>query len=80
MRAFRAPFLAYGLYQKVHSTRVWSGKRPLIVLRGHTLSARVAAYAGRWGGGDIVMRRDSDTQPLGPTRFILLPDGSLELR
>lgn len=79
-QALRAPFLAYNFYQQVHSTRAWSGKRPLIVVRGRSFANRVAAYAGRWGGGDVVMPVAAHTAPLGPTRYLLHDDGRLELR
>ena len=74
------PLLAYRFYLLVHNTRLWAGKRPLVLVRGRSLSSRVAAYAGSWGGGDVVMLSRSGEALLGPTRFLLLPDGSLELR
>ena len=80
LRFVQAPLLAYNLYQQVHSTKLWSGKRPLVLVRGRTLSSRVAAFAGRWGGGDVVMPAAPGTAPLGATRYLLLDDGSLELR
>lgn len=80
MRLLGVPLLAYRFYLHVHSIKLWSGKRPLILVRGRRLSARVAAYAGRWGGGDVVMPSESNTPPLGPTRYFLLPDGRLKLR
>ncbi len=80
LRLLRAPLLAYQFYLLVQNTKLWSGKRPLIIIRGCSLSSRVAAYAARWGGGDVVMPRVSDKPILEPTRYLLLPDGSLELR
>lgn len=80
VRVLRAPLVAYSLYQQVHSTKLWSGKRPLIVVRSRSLASRVAAYAGRWGGGDVVMRASGVVAPLGPTRYLLHDDGKLELR
>ena len=80
LRLLRVPLLAYRFYALVHNTRQWSGKRPLILVRGRTLSSRVAAYAGTWGGGDAVKADFADEPPLGPTRYTLLRDGSLELR
>ena len=74
------PLLAYRFYLLVQNTRLWAGKRPLVLVRGRSLSSRVAAYAGSWGGGDVVMPSRSGDTLLGPTRFLLLPDGSLELR
>lgn len=80
LRIVRAPFLAYDLYQKVHNTKLWSGKRPLVLVLGRSMSSRVAARAARWGGGDVVMPAGADKEVLGPTRYLLLEDGSLELR
>lgn len=76
----RAPLLAYRFYQYVHGIKLWSGKRPLILVRGRRLSSRLAAYAGTWGGGDVVKADLSDSAPLGPTRFVLAADGSLKLK
>jgi hypothetical protein len=80
VRLMRVPVLAYRFYLLVYNTKLWSGRRPLILVRGRSLSSRVAAYAGRWGGGDVVMPSESGKSLLGPTRYLLLPDGSLELR
>ena len=80
LQAVQAPLLAYNFYQQVHSIKLWSGKRPLVLVRGRTLSSRVAAFAGRWGGGDVVMPATPGIAPLGATRYLLLEDGSLELR
>jgi len=77
-RLLLAPLLAYRFYLLVHNTKLWSGKRPLVLIRGRSLSSRIAAYAGSWGGGDIVKADAPDERPLGPTRFILQPDGKLE--
>ncbi|MDJ0709275.1 MAG: hypothetical protein QNJ14_02740 [Woeseiaceae bacterium] len=79
VRLFLAPLLAYRFYLLVHNTKLWAGKRPLILVRGRGLSSRVAAYSGHWGGGDVVMADQTDEAPLGPTRFVLTPDGSLKL-
>ena len=80
VRIILAPLLAYRFYLLIHNTKLWSGKRPLILIRGRSLSSRIAAYAGRWGGGDVVMLQESGRSLLGPARYLLLPDGSLELR
>lgn len=79
-KILRAPFLAYDLYQQVHSTKLWSGKRPLIVVRDRGFASRVAAYAGKWGGGDVAMPAVPDQAPLGPTRYVFDADGNLRLR
>ncbi len=79
VRWLMAPILAYRFYLLVHSTKLWSGKRPLVLVRGRRLSSRVAAYAGRWGGGDVVKADFLDQPPLGPTRYLLDPDGKLQL-
>lgn len=78
-RLFLALPLAYQFYLVVSNTKLWSGKRPLVFVRGRTLACRVAAIAGRWGGGDVVMPGEPGLRPLKPTRFLLLSDGSLEL-
>lgn len=80
LKFLRAPVLAYRIYLLAHNTRLWGGKRPLILVRGSALSARIAAYAGSWGGGDVVKADQLDEPPLGPTRFVLQPDGKLRLR
>ena len=80
LKFLKAPFLAYNLYQQVHSTKLWSGKRPLVLVRGRSFTSRLAAYAGRLGGGDIVMPSSADAAPLGSVRYLLLEDGDLELR
>lgn len=79
MRIALAPLLAYRFYLLVHNTRLWGGKRPLILLRGRSLASRIAAYAGTWGGGDVVKAGTQDESALGPTRYVLQPDGRLEL-
>jgi hypothetical protein len=80
MKALRAPYLAYALYQQVHSTKLWSGKRPLVLVRGRSFASRIAAHAARWGGGDVVMPAIAGVVPLGPTRFELDAKGQLKLR
>ena len=79
-RFLHAPRLAYQFYLLVHSTKLWSGRRPLILVQDRRLSSRVAAYAGKWGGGDVVQAESATKPPLGPTRYLLGPDGRLELR
>jgi len=76
----RSPLLAYRFYLLIHNTRLWSGKRPLILIRGRGFVSRLAAHAGTWGGGDVVMPYRNSESPLGPTRYLLQPDGKLELR
>jgi hypothetical protein len=80
LKTLRTPFLAYNLYQQVHSTKLWSGKRPLVLVRGRSFASRLAAFAGRFGGGDIVMPSSAEAAPLGSARYLLLDDGNLELR
>ena len=79
LRLLRVPVLSYRLYLLVHNTKLWSGKRPLILVRGRSLSSRVAAYAGTWGGGDVVKADANDAAPLGPTRFLADSEGNLKL-
>ena len=80
VRLCLAPLLAYRIYLLAHNTRLWGGKRPLILVRGRSLVSRIAAYAGSWGGGDVVKADLSNEPPLGPTRFILDRDGNLSIR
>ncbi len=80
LKLLGTPLLAYELYQQVHSTKLWSGKRPLVLVRGRSFASRLAAYAGRFGGGDIVMPSSRETKPMRPVRYLLLDDGTLELR
>lgn len=79
MRFLLVPLLAYRFYLLVQNTKLWSGKRPLILVRGRSLSSRVAAYAGTWGGGDVVKADQTDAAPLGPARFLLDADGNLKV-
>jgi UDP-N-acetylglucosamine 2-epimerase (non-hydrolysing) len=48
------PRTVYGCYEYVRSAKLWTGKRPLVVVHGDTLSTWLGAVAGRWGGGDVV--------------------------
>jgi UDP-N-acetylglucosamine 2-epimerase (non-hydrolysing) len=48
------PSTAYRCYEYVKSVKLWTGKRPLVVVHGDTLSTWLGAVTGRWGGGDIV--------------------------
>ena len=79
LRVLLAPVLAYRFYLLVHNTKLWAGKRPLVLVRGRSLSSRVAAFAGKWGGGDVVKADLSDESPLSQTRFVLAEDGTLKL-
>lgn len=78
VRMLIAPLLAYRFYQLIHNTKLWSGKRPLVLVRGRSFTSRVAAYAGTWGGGDVVKADLDDHPPLGPTRFVLDAEGKLQ--
>ena len=79
VRILLAPVLAYQFYLLVQNTKLWAGKRPLVLVRGRRLSSRVAAFASKWGGGDIVKADLSDEPALSQTRFVLAEDGRLEL-
>lgn len=48
------PVTAYRCYNYVHGVRLWTGKSPLVVLDGNSLSTGLARVAGRWGGGQLV--------------------------
>ncbi len=79
LRFLRSLVLCYRFYQLVHGVKLWSGSRPLILIRERSFSGRVAAYAGTWGGGDVVMPETAGETPYGPTRFILDENGELKL-
>ena len=79
LRCMRGVGFGYHFYQVVHATKLWSGKRPLILVQGRSFSSRVAAYVGTWAGGDVVMPVVEGIAPLGPTRFMLDADGNLVL-
>ena len=61
LKVLKAPLLAYNLYQQVHSTKLWSGKRPLVLVRGRSFASRLAAYSAKGGGGDIVQAEADDS-------------------
>ena len=80
LRLVLAPLLAYRFYNLVHNTKLWGGKRPLLLLCGRGLTSQISARAGTWGGGDVVKADLNDEQPLGPTRFFLDSNGRLRMR
>jgi UDP-N-acetylglucosamine 2-epimerase (non-hydrolysing) len=48
------PKTVHDCFRYVNATKLWTGKRPLVIVHGDTLSTWLGAVAGRWGGGDIV--------------------------
>lgn len=48
------PRTFFRCFDYVRSVKLWSGKRPLVIVHGDTLSTWLGAVAGDWGGGDIV--------------------------
>ncbi len=48
------PKTVYDCYHYVHGVKTWTGKSPLVVVHGDTLSTWLGAVAGHWGGGAIV--------------------------
>ena len=80
LRFLRGLGLGYRFYQVVHGTKLWSGKRPLVIVRGRSFASRIAAYTGTWGGGDVVMPTVEGELPLGPARFVLDGNGNLKVR
>ena len=48
------PKTFYDIYHYIHGVKTWTGKSPLVVVHGDTLSTRIAAVAGHWGGGAVV--------------------------
>ncbi len=79
VRMILVPILAYRFYLFVHNTRLWAGRRPLLLIRGRSLASQVAAFAGSLGGGDVVKADLNTEPPLRKTRFVLDLDGRLRL-
>ncbi|MGI9263834.1 MAG: hypothetical protein ACR2QU_02820 [Gammaproteobacteria bacterium] len=48
------PLTLNDCFRYVHSVKLWTTRRPMVVVCGRELLAWVGAVAGRWGGGDIV--------------------------
>ena len=48
------PKTVHDCFRYVNSVKLWTGKRPLVIVHGDTLSTWLGAVAGHWGGGDIV--------------------------
>jgi len=48
------PKTFYDCYRYISGVKLWTGKRPLVIVHGDTLSTWLGAVAGHWGGGDIV--------------------------
>jgi len=48
------PATIFRCYRYVSSEKSRSGKRPLVIVHGDTLSTWLGALAGAWGGGDVV--------------------------
>lgn len=48
------PKTLHDCFRYVNGVKLWTGKRPLVVVHGDTLSTWLGAVAGHWGGGDIV--------------------------
>lgn len=80
LRYLRGLGFGYRFYQHVHATKLWSGKRPLILLQDRSFTSRIAAYTGTWAGGDVVMPEVEGVVPFGPTRFVLDTNGNMTLR
>ena len=48
------PSTVYRFFHYVSGVKAWTGRRPLIVVHGGSMSTWLGAVAGSWGGGDIV--------------------------
>jgi len=48
------PATMYRCFRYVGGVKLWTTKRPLVVVHGDTLSTWLGAVAARWGGGDVV--------------------------
>jgi UDP-N-acetylglucosamine 2-epimerase (non-hydrolysing) len=47
------PSTFYRCYRYVGGVKMWTTRRPLVVVHGDTLSTWLGAVAGHWGGGDV---------------------------
>ena len=63
-RILLAPTLAYRFYNLVHNSKLWGGKRPLLLLRQRGLGSQIVAHAGSGDGGDMVKADLNDEPPL----------------
>jgi len=83
------PSTLYRCFRYVGGVKMWTTRRPLVVIHGDTLSTWIGALAGSWGGGDVVHLESGltsgkwfDSFPEGilrplifrKTRFALCPD------
>jgi len=75
------PSTVYRCYHYVSGVKAWTGRRPIIVVCGDTLSTWLGAVAGSWGGGDVAyLESGSSTGTLfrrltfRKTRFGLCPN------
>jgi len=48
------PSTLYRCFRYVGGVKMWTTRRPLVVVHGDTLSTWLGAVAGSWGGGDVV--------------------------
>ena len=79
-RTIRAPILLYQCYLYISSVKTWSGKRPLVYVRGKSWSARLAALAAPWAGGDVIQRHDEPGGVMRRARYLLRDDGTFSHR
>ena len=49
-----APRTFLACLEYVKAIRIWTTRRPLVIVHGDTLSTLLGAVAGKWGGGDVV--------------------------
>ncbi|MBU2677918.1 MAG: UDP-N-acetylglucosamine 2-epimerase [Gammaproteobacteria bacterium] len=48
------PSTIYRCFHYINGVKLWTSKRPLVIVHGDTLSTLLGAVAGHWAGGDIV--------------------------
>ena len=63
------PASVYRLFHYATGVKAWTGRRPLVVVHGDTLSTWLGALAGSWGGGDIVRIESGSSSVESPDAF-----------
>ena len=52
----------YRCFRYVGGVKLWTSKRPLVLVSGDSFATWMAAAAGRWGGGELVYLDDGNDQ------------------
>lgn len=65
------PATLYRFFHYVSGVKTWTGRRPLVVVHGGTVTSFLGALAGSWGGGDIVLL---ESEPGAEKRYRRFPE------